>query len=154
MIRVDDEVYERLNELGRTEDSFNDVVRRVLGLASKKVNARALPSSSAVEDKGVSEVRKDIELFGIIDRHLPAHWKETEARRDQIMEVVKNFLRMPSNIPVPERHRKAAKEVAKGRGVEENTVLDKCGRQIFGTGSGLVDQFRDALIRIEADIKK
>ena len=132
MIRVDDEVYERLNELGRTEDSFNDVVRRVPRIGFKKKSTRErFRHLVQSKDKGVSEVRKDIELFGIIDRHLPPRiGKETEARRDQIMEVVKKFsqnavkyTRFQKGIARPRRKWRI------GRGVEENTVLDKCGRQ-------------------------
>ena len=96
-----------------------------------------------------------VELFEVIDKHLPEYWASSESRMKQILFVVANFLRAPRDWSIAERHVHAAKEVAKRYHVTVQTIYDKCGRQLFGTGAGLrqQDRFRDALEKIERDIR-
>jgi hypothetical protein len=146
MIRVDDEVYERLAEMGRMADSYNDVLRRVLGLPKKEKSRKAVPTPMA-PDEGFL-----VQFFSVADKHLPKHWSHSKKRMMQILWVIAEFLKAPKNLSTGERQLIAAKQVAKEFGVEVPTVQDKCGRQLYGTGTGQqMERFRRALEKIEAD---
>lgn len=153
MIRVDDEVYEHLNQRGRTEDSFNDVIRRELGLPAKR---QALPqvsrSPNHLGPRAVAEALAPA-LTAALDRHLPPHWSETPERRAQILEVATLFLTTDQSWSTAERQLDAARRVAKEHNVEVETVQTKCGRELYGTGTGpLIERFRSALEAVERDL--
>jgi hypothetical protein len=154
MIRVDDEVYEQLNQRGRTEDSFNDVIRRELGLPSKK---QAMPQDSRSTDdpnpRAIAEALAPA-LVAALDCHLPPHWSETPERRSQILEVATLFLTTDQSWSTVERQLYAARRVAKEHRVDVNTVQDKCGRQLYGTGTGQqIERFRSALEAVEKNLR-
>ena len=154
MIRVDDEVYEYLNQRGRTEDSFNDVIRRELQLSPKRQSARQ--NSPTLDDSTPRAVAAALGslLSEALDRHLPPHWSETPERRTQILEVVTLFLTTDKSWPTADRLVYAAERVAKERGVEVNTVKDKYGRQLYRTGTGQqTERFRLALEAVEKDLR-
>lgn len=148
MIRVDDEVYEYLNQQGRTEDSFNDVIRRELGLELRKPAAAKPLASMDHEVKQAMDTNKLKAVEDALNRLLPPHWANAPKRRNQIFEVVSAFLHTPKEWGTAEREVHAAKLVAERRGIDVNTVQDKCGRQLYGEGS-LMQQFRNALERLE-----
>lgn len=155
MIRVDDEVYEYLNQRGRTEDSFNDVIRRELGLSPKRQAARQDPPASSDEPspRAVAAALGSV-LSEALDRHLPSHWSETPERRTQILEVVTLFLTTDKSWPTADRLVYAAERVAKERCIEVNTVKDKYGRQLYGAGTGQqTERFRLALEAVEKDLR-
>ena len=168
-IEIDQDIYDHLNEQGRTEDTFSDVLRRKLALPLKpmskrvpqlaghllelaQVSAPRGPRKDAPRLSDVSSVA-DNRLHAILDRYLPPHWSDTAERQRQILMVVENTLGESGNVAIAERELKARKEVAEKLGVNPNTVLDKYGRQLYGTGSPQVQRFRAALTRIEKDYK-
>jgi hypothetical protein len=154
MIRVDDEVYEHLNQRGRTEDSFNDVIRRELGLPPKRQTTPQEPQSP--DDTNPRAVAKALApvLLTALDGHLPPHWSETPERRAQILEVAMLFLTTDQSWSTADRQLHAARRVAKEHGVDVNTVQDKCGRQLYGTGTGQqIERFRSALEAVEKDFR-
>ena len=150
MIRVDDDVYDALNEMGRTSDSFNDVLRRLLHLPARDKQRRRPDPSVRPDDA------KLVGLFDVVDKHLPTHWASSDSRAKQILFVVAAFLGASRNWSIAERHLHAVKKVAEQFQVTIQTINDKCGRQLFGTGAGLRQQesFRDALKSIESDFRK
>jgi hypothetical protein len=151
MIRVDDEVYEYLNQRGRTEDSFNDVIRRELGLSPKTQTARQGSKTDGPRSMAAAPASK---LSEALDRHLPPHWSETPERRAQILEVATVFLRTDKSWPAADRLGHAAEHVAKDHDIEINTVKDKYGRQLYGTGTGQqTERFRLALEAVEKDLR-
>lgn len=173
MIRVDDEVYAFLNGRGRTEDSFNDVIRRELGLTPKKLLARGRPEedlndvlprevdarihpTASAERSSPSEVCAVLhseEIVASLNRHLSPHWSDTPARREQILELVLAFLKTSRDWSTADRQLYAARQVAAAHRVEVNTVQDKCGRQLYGTGAGQqIERFRSALDRVEHEL--
>jgi len=152
MVRIDHEVYEYLNQRGRTEDSFNDVIRRELGLPPKRQPKALSSSAGRGPDTEASDVQPQ-RLEEALDRLLPPYWSATRARRTQIREVALAFLRTPPQWTTEERHLHAARQVASAHGIEVTTVHDKCGRQLYGTGSHpQIGQFRMALLRLEEEM--
>lgn len=149
MIRVDEEIYEFLNQRGRTEDTFNDVLRRELGLGSKKRSGHRIDREHKVENQTKNSSGAS-SLTSLVDKHLPAHWRSTRARGDQILRVVTTYLRTPKEWDSSRRELSAAQQVANELGVEVTTVQDKCTRQLFGDGA-VIQNFRAALEAIEAD---
>lgn len=162
VIRIDIDVYVALNELGRTEDTFNGVLRRLLGFAQKdrgndhkehlksEFSENGFPTMDHEVPLEEDEIISDI-LFEAIDSHLPAHWASSPKRGRQILMVVYGVLSQDFNCPIDDRHQKAAAAVAQKFGISRETVHDKCMRQLFGNGSGLSERFRDALLEIEKD---
>jgi hypothetical protein len=153
MIRIDDEVYEYLNQRGHTEDTFNDVLRRELGLGQKKSSKGGTRSVSGSAGTTTQEHLNASRLTPLLDKHLPSHWGDTRARRDQILQVVEAFLNTPREWTTAEREVYAAKLVAKSLRVEVNTVQDKCTRQLFGNGT-VMQHFHAALMVIESEWEK
>jgi hypothetical protein len=155
MIRVDDEVYEYLNQRGRTEDSFNDVVRRELGLSPKRPAVQQDPPGSS-DEPGLGAVAAALGgVLSALDRHLPPHWSETPERRTQILKVVTLFLTTDKSWPTADRLACAADRVAKEHGIEVNTVKDKYGRQLYGAGTGQqTERFRLALEAVEKELRQ
>jgi predicted CopG family antitoxin len=159
-IRVDEDVYEALRNLGKTGDSFSDVLRPLLQLRHKKPRSRTPSAVAANADfEGVRDIidtegnGEAIEEFiEVISRHLPEHWRTSTVRFRQIVFVVAKFLNQPGNLSTAERYLKAYRLVAEQFNVEATTVHDKCVRQLYGTGKpNLIEQFRRALERIEID---
>lgn len=154
MIRVDSEIYELLNEKGRTEDTFNDVLRRELGLPSRKSGrqsqAHLSPTTPPVGHAAARGANSELE--SVLHRRLPPHWADTPARKIQIVEVVQKFLQTPGNWDTKDRHLYAVKAVAAERNLTIQTVADKCGRQLYGEGE-LQPRFRRALDAIEMDLR-
>jgi len=159
-IRIDDDVYEALRNLGKTGDSFSDVLRPLLRLGRKKTKSRA--PSSVVTSTGLEGVHDMIDSGGndevveqfveVISRHLPEHWRNSTMRFRQIVFVVAKFLNQPRNLSTAERYLSAYRLVAENFDVEATTVHDKCVRQLYGTGKlNLIEQFRRALELIEID---
>lgn len=149
MIRVDDEVYERLTEMGRMADSYNDVLRRLLGLPEKEKLKKTRPTPLVPEEEDLHQ------FLSATDKHLPEHWSHSRERMSQILWVVAEFLNTPKNLSMRQRQLIAVKQVAKKFGVMVPTVQDKCGRQLYGTGTGQqIERFRQALEKIEADWSK
>ena len=97
MIRVDDEVYEHLNQRGRTEDSFNDVIRRELGLPAKR---QALPqvsrSPNHLGPRAVAEALAPA-LTAALDRHLPPHCRRPQSVALRFWRWPRCFLRRISH---------------------------------------------------------
>lgn len=153
MIRIDEEVYEYLNQRGHTEDTFNDVLRRELGLGQKKSSRGGTRSMSGSTGTTRLEHLNALRLTPLLDKHLPPHWGDARARRDQILQVVEAFLNTPNEWTTAEREVHAAKLVAKSLGVEVNTVQDKCARQLFGEGT-VMQHFHAALMAIELEWEK
>ena len=91
-------------------------------------------------------------LVAAIDKHLPSHWSETPARRQQIFDVVCLYLRTPRDWLVANRHLHACKLIAQEREVIIQTIEDKCGRQLYGEGQ-LMMRFRSALEAVEAELE-
>lgn len=145
-IRIDQDIYDYLNERGKTVDTFNDVLRRELGVEPKPVQKR--PSQV-----GSSEVSAEGKLREVLDAHLPSHWVGTRAREEEIRMVIVEFLRLPGTWTTKDREIAARKSVAERLGIDPTTVSDKYTRQLYGEGGGQVRRFRDALERIEQDFK-
>ena len=144
-IWIDQEVHEYLNERGRTIDAFNDVLRRELGfrpLLSKKRKILRQGMRNETDDRVASIVR----------RHLPPRWDLRPAQKRQILMVVSEVQKTPSDWPIADREVAARKAVARDLGVDPNTVLDKYGRQLYGRGTAQVAQFREALVKIIQDL--
>lgn len=160
-IRVDDDVYETLRNLGRTGDTFSDVLRPLLGLGEK---ARGVPAT--VHQRQDERLTKELQsiagahgsldaLEAIVSRYLPPHWADGRQRRDHILSVVIGYLTQPTELPPAKRHTRATSEVAQRDRVTVQTIIDKCGRQLFGVGTpSQMEQFRDALTKIEADWRR
>jgi predicted CopG family antitoxin len=145
-IRVDDEVHEALASRGTAADSLNDVLRRLLGLPDKQPE---LPGLREAIQPDEAELR---DLFEVVSKHLPQHWATARGRMRQILLVVVEFMKTPGDWPLEQREVHAAKQVAKRFGVALPTVHDKCGRQLYGTGSvGQMSQFCAALAAIERE---
>ena len=154
MIRVDDEVYQHLNERGNTEDTFNDVIRRELGLPPRKPSrAVTRGDSETMPSTATASGEYPPTSIAALDKHLPHHWSDTRARREQILDVFAAFLGMPKDWGITKRHLAACKIVARQRGVTIQTVEDKCGRQLYGQGQ-LMQQFRAALEAAEAELEE
>jgi negative regulator of replication initiation len=155
-IRVDDDVYEALRNLGKTGDSFSDVLRPLLKLPSHGRRKREARRPAAISQQLVERVeQRGAELVELISRHLPAHWSQGEKRRAHIMSVVINYLHEDNALPSVERHIRAARSAAEHFGVEVTTIHDKCGRQLYGVGSpNQMSEFRAALERIRAEWKE
>jgi len=151
-IRVDDDVYEALRNRGKTGDSFSDVLRPLLGLGS--MGRRAPGPSSAKEGvkTGLDEGALG-RLDQIASKYLPPHWNDAPQRRNQILATIATFVSQPSTTAsVADRHLLAAKHVAATAHVKLTTVIDKCGRQLYGVGEpDQMGRFRTALMSIEAD---
>ncbi len=159
-IRVDDDIYEALRSLGKTGDSFSDVLRPILGI--NRTDAR-VGSSLAIASGAEDEIVHDLvdsggddkvlgEFAEVISRHLPKHWCDSPKRGTQILFVVSEFFKQPTDLSTAVRHINAAKLVAERFGVKVTTVHDKCGRQLYGTGTAdLIEHFRRALELIEVD---
>jgi len=158
-IRVDDDVFEELRNRGKTGDSFSNVLRPLLGLALKK---RRTTGRAAQMEKIPEHLREKLGLMSsdtaerleeLLSKHLPEHWNNAPMRRDHILSVVYEFLtKEPTSASITDRHLWATKRVADRDHVEVTTVLDKCGRQLYGVGeSGQMEQFRAALARIEIE---
>ena len=76
-------------------------------------------------------------------------------RQKQILFVITEFMGQARNMPTADRHNRAAKSVAERFKVEVNTVHDKCGRQLYGTGTpNLIGNFRSALEQIETEWRR
>lgn len=149
MIRVDDDVYEALATRGEELDTFNDKLRRLLSLPDLHV--------ASLQNHGATKrgEQKLIELVEIANRHLPKHWSNSRARMYQILRVVAAYLKGSNAQGPAERQLTAARDVAKDLGIDANTVQDKCGRQLYGTGTGQqLGRFRYALEKIEADYRR
>ena len=162
VIRIDMEVYVALNEMGKTEDTFDSVLRRLLGLSQKvRGNIHKEHLKSEFSENGFSMMDREVPLeddeiisdilFEVIDIHLPAHWASSPKRGRQILMVVYGVLSQDFSSPIEDRHQRAAAAVAEKFGISRETVHDKCMRQLFGNGSGLSERFRDALLEIEKD---
>ena len=147
MIRIDDEAYEMLRNLGKTGDSFNGVIRRLLGLEKKE--------RQISERKQIKHDDDELdELFSVINKYLPNKWAESPMRMKQILWTVVRFLKQPRSMPVTERRKYATRETAIHFNVESSTVHAKCGREIYGVGDQLIGKFEDALENIERDYRK
>ncbi len=70
-----------------------------------------------------------------------------------ILLVIARFLRTPQEWSTADRHLHAAKLVAEERGVTVQTIMDQCGRSLYGQGQ-LAYRFRGALEKIEADYRR
>lgn len=152
-IRIDQEIYDYLNEKGKTADTFSDVLRRELGLDQKPTKGQIMRHliTGLADDQRSHSVEA---IRGATDRHLPPHWASTPAREAQIIRVVKEFVRMPRNLSVEDREIAARKRVAEFLGIDPNTVFDKYGRQLYGDGGGQAAKFRTALRKIESDLQQ
>lgn len=148
MIRVDDQVYEVLTNCRMGEESYNDALKRLLGLAPKV----PVGVDQAMNEIGVEQMADDQplrDLVAAIDRYLPPHWADGPERARQLIWVVVTFLKeTPANWPLRDRYNSALKSVAKRLGVRGRTVRDKCVRQLYGNGPQ-TDRFLDALEKIE-----
>ena len=148
MIRVDDEVYEALTKRRLPEESYNDGLKRLLGLARKAHVA----VDQALKDMGVEEMADDqplLDLIDVIDRYIPPRWADGPERARQIIWVVVTFLKQtPSDWTIRDRYNSSLNSVATRLGVRSRTVRDKCVRQLYGDGPH-TGVFLDALARIE-----
>lgn len=155
-IRIDQEVYDYLNARGNTEDSFNDVLRRELGLSEqskrKAITINQEPiTPTPEEDRSLKEGLG--EIIASMNEYLPSEWSGSPSREEQILKVTLAYLtQTPRDLTVDDRQKMAARIVAGEFGVTVETVQDKCGRQLFGNGTGVIDRFRACLIRIEEDL--
>lgn len=146
-IRIDDEVYMYLNNKGKVEDSFNDVLRRELGLDHKKVEYRFKTNMPLhKEDREM--------LTGIVDKHLPSHWRATSARQKETLMVIERFLETPGLGDVMERELRARKQVAKELNLTAETIQDKYCRQLYRGQGSYILRFRAALEKIEEDFSR
>ena len=145
-IRIDQDIYDYLNERGKTADTFNDVLRRELGLSRK--SPPKVPFY-----RNHTEEATDAKMRQFADRHLPPHWAHTPARKKEILMVIEEVLRQPEDWSVADREIAARKTVAKSLGIDSTTVRDKYTRQLYGNGGDQGRRFRDALERIEQDFK-
>jgi hypothetical protein len=127
-IRVDEEVYGYLNERGNTEDTFNDVIRRELGLTTSskseaKMFAKTVSQSEPTEGVDLEFIRK------LMIRHFPQFNPESK-HGTQLLKHVVQFLVAPSNWTTRDRQIAAAKRVAELEEVELQTVQDGAARRL------------------------
>ena len=143
-IRVDRQVRAYLAGRGGAGDALNDVRRRERwrGATARR---RGRPPKPAAAERPPS--RDD--LAPLLDRHLPARWRSSPARMAQILMLVRTVLDQPAGRGIAEREQAARAAVAERLGIDPNSVLDKCGRQLFGTGGDQLARFRAALESIE-----
>lgn len=145
-IWIDQEVHEYLNERGRTIDAFNDVIRREFGFAPLRPKKRRGSNQAYGGEMGGR-------IIAAASRHLPLLWDGRPAQKRQILMVISQVLKTPSDWPTADREIAARKAVARELGVDPNTVLDKYGRQLYGRGTAQVAQFREALAKIVQDLQ-
>ena len=148
IIRVDDEVYKYLNDQGKTEDAFNDVLRRVLGFEPRKKQLHDLPTHKTVKGEG-RYVDDNESIERLMEKHLPPYLINPIHCR-QLVKLVRYFLRSPGNWPTKDREIAAAKKVAEEEGVTRETIQDGGTRRL-----GLnIEGFRKRLEAIEAESRQ
>ncbi len=152
MIRVDDEVYQHLNDRGKTEDTFNDVLRRILGLEAKR---RRSGERTPQERKARTTQTRSVppnemaELWSVIEKHLPPRLSNAVHRR-QIEKLVVSFLEAPADWTTKDREISAARQVANEEGVTRETIQDGGTRRL-----GLdIEEFRRRLEAIEVEYQQ
>lgn len=146
-IRIDDEVYQYLNEQGKTEDTFNDVLRRLLGLESARKRLDELPKNNAGISR--SHTAGETEMIErLMEKHLPPFRKHSVHGR-QLVKLVTCYLHSPTEWSVRDREIGAAKMVAKEEGVTRETIQDGATRRL-----GLdTEDFRRRLEPIDAEYR-
>ena len=148
-IRVDSQVLDYLTGKAGTGESLNDVLRRELWLGDSG-QRRGRPRKPADVPANALAADADDGLAALLDRHLPARWRAAPARRAQIMMLVREVLARPAGRSIALREQAARVAVAGRLGIDPNSVLDKCGRQLFGTGGDQLARFHAALESLEA----
>lgn len=146
-IRIDDEVYQHLNEQGKTEDTFNDVLRRLLGFDSARKRLNELPKKDS--GNSLSHTAGETEMIErLMEKHLPPHLSNPVHRR-QLVKLIEYFLLAPDEWSVKDREIEAAKMAAKVEGVTRETIQDGGTRRLGLNMAG----FRKRLEAIEADYR-
>ena len=125
-IRIDDEVYKYINDRGKTEDTFNDVLRREFGLESAKKRLDELPTNEA----GTLEYSEDeyqmVEV--LMEQKFPA--LNNPVHKHQLVKWVLYYLLLPVDWTVKNRSISAAKLLAKEEGVTRETIQDGGTRRL------------------------
>lgn len=147
-LRVDRQVLDYLAGKAGPGESLNDALRRELWLGDSG-QRRGRPPKVTGEPAGARAPDADDGLAALLDRHLPARWRAAPARRAQILMLVREVLARPAGRSIALREQEARAAVAERLGIDPNSVLDKCGRQLFGTGSDQLARFHAALEAIE-----
>ena len=93
-------------------------------------------------------------LVAVMDKHLPAGWKENRVHRRQVYRVVENFLETPVALGTKEReHRARKKTVHQEETVDTGrTIVDATGRRLY-THKPFRETFRENLEQIEQDYR-
>jgi predicted CopG family antitoxin len=149
-IRIDEEVYQHLNEQGKTEDTFNDVLRRLLGFDSLKKNLDRLPSTKSLISETAGENRM---IEPLMEKWLPNSYLDNPVHRRQLVNHVRYFLLSPKDWSTKDRQISAAKKVSEEEGVKLETILDGGTRRLrINSEQHLnIENFRGRLESIETD---
>ncbi|MCH9020211.1 MAG: hypothetical protein IIA73_07595 [Proteobacteria bacterium] len=149
MIRIDDELYEFLNNQGRTEDAFNDVLRRLLGFERRKKRYQVAPRDEETMRPTANLSASDTEpIERLMEKLFPPH--NNPVHRRQLVKVVWAYLHSPRDWPTKDRQIYAASKVAQEERVTRETIQDGCTRRL-----GLnIEKFRGRLENLEAEYRE
>jgi len=116
------------------------------------------PSGPPFEfDEIISGAYSEDPLLDELDKHIPnKSWNTHFKRRRCVLKVASRTLSQSSEISISKRRKRAQEQVAMELGINNTTVNDHCGRQLFNECASdprhqWIKRFDEVLSKVESD---